>query len=379
MTYSRFVAFSAAMLLALTLGAGTATAAVTVSDVPVTAWRVNGVTHAVVIVGNTTYVGGSFTTATAPNGTTRSRANVAAFDTRTGALVEGFRADTNGMVRALVSDGTTLWIGGSFTTVGGESRGRLAAVDAASGAVRTGFRANASSHVHALDLRAGRLFVGGSFGTLADTTRTRVGAVDPATGALDSRFNPGANDTVNAVRANHNGSVVYLAGNFSTAGGASRSGVAAVSGTTGSAVAPAFSNTYRPTIDLDLNTDGTRLFAAVAGAGNQVAAFDTSNGSRVWRRWADGDVQAVAFHDNTVYFGFHESFQNDTSLRLLAAHASDGSLDAAFRPTFDRYWGVHAISATSHGVAAAGDFTRVSNVPAQGLALFSQSRTSSTK
>jgi hypothetical protein len=78
----------------------------------------------------------------------------------------------------------------------------------------------------------------------------------------------------------------------------------------------------------------------------------------------------VVHHRATVYFGFHESFGGDTGLRLLAADATTGALDPAFRPTWDRYWGVFALSASDDTVAAAGDVTRVRDVAAQGLALF---------
>lgn len=101
-----------AIALVVTVPAGTpASAAVLVSERPLTAWRVDGVMYAVRVAGDVTYIGGAFTRATAPDGTTRPRANLAAFDTHTGALIDGFRADTYGPVRALASDGTTLWVG----------------------------------------------------------------------------------------------------------------------------------------------------------------------------------------------------------------------------------------------------------------------------
>jgi hypothetical protein len=364
------------LTIAVALGALTGTpadAAVLVTDTPIAAWRVDGVTTAVLVVGDTTYVGGTFVRATAPDGSSRQRANLAAFDTRTGALVEGFRADTNGTVRALASDGATLWVGGSFTTIAGATRHRVAAVDAATGAVRA-FNANANSHVYALDVRAGRLFLGGSFSTVRNAGRQRVAAVDAVSGTVDGQWNPSSNAAVYAVRVHPAGSPVYLGGTFTSIGGASRTGVAAVSGTTGLAVAPAFTDTYTGVLGLDVNETGSRLFGAVAGAGNQAAAWNTTTGTRVWRQRADGDVQAVDYHRDTVYFGFHESFGGDITLRLLAAGAANGALDPEFRPTWDRYWGVFALSVTDDTVAVAGDFTRVSGAAAQGLALFPADR-----
>jgi hypothetical protein len=82
---------------------------------------------------------------------------------------------------------------------------------------------------------------------------------------------------------------------------------------------------------LDINEAGTRLFGAVGGAGNHVVSWNTTTGLRNWRQWADGDVQAVVHHRDTVHFGFHESFEGDTRLRLLAADATTGALDPDFR------------------------------------------------
>lgn len=363
-------AVAAALLIALFLtGTGPSHATVLVTDVPTAAWRVDGVTRAVVVVGDTTYVGGAFSRVLGPSGNV-DRANLAAFDTRTGALREEFRADTNGSVRALASDGSSLWVGGSYTTIGGQQRSRLAAVDGTTGALRTQFRADADSHVYGLDLRAGRLFVSGAFRTLGGVERNLTAAVDPDQGDVDPQWVPAPDNTVLAVRADPTGDVVYLAGDFTSVGGQSRPGVTAVSGVTGAPVGPVFETTYAPTLDLDMDETGSRLFAAVGGGGNQVAAWDTTTGRKLWRQRADGDVQAVAHHRGTVYFGFHESFDDDLSLRLLAVDAANGTIDPDFDPSFDRYWGIHAVAVTDDVVAAAGDFTTVGGVPARGIVLF---------
>lgn len=358
-----------AVAAAVLIAPSPALAAVPYNDVPQTGWRVNGPTYAVRVVGSRVYVGGAFTQATGPGGVTRPRANMAAFDLATGALVEGFRADTNGSVRSIASDGTTVYLGGTFTSVSGSGRGRIAAVSAATGALLP-FNPNANNIVYALDLRAGRLFAGGVFTTVGGVARSRAAAVDPATGTLDAQFVPQPNNTVLAIRSNPAGSIVYLAGDLSAVAGTTRTGVAAVSGTTGALLPLTFGDTYRPTLGLDMNEDGSRLYGAVGALGNQVAAWSTTSGSRVWRQRADGDVQAVAYHNGTVYWGFHEAFEGDTTLRLLASNAVTGVIEPDFRPTFNQYWGVRSISATDDGLAVGGEFTNVAGVPAQGVAIF---------
>src|SRR6478609_7860525 len=105
---------------------------------PVASWRVDGTGYATVVVGDTVYVGGDFSTVRSPDGATVvARNNLAAFDLATGALRPAFQANTNGIVRTLASSGGQLFVGGSYTSIRGVARGRLAAVDLTTGAVST--------------------------------------------------------------------------------------------------------------------------------------------------------------------------------------------------------------------------------------------------
>ncbi|MCU1353325.1 MAG: metallophosphoesterase [Acidimicrobiales bacterium] len=338
-------------------------------SIPLPGWRMDGQTYAVATAGNVVYVGGAFTQVTAPDGTVTPRRNLAAFDRTTGALLPGFRADTNGTIRALVTDGATLWVGGSYSSIGAVTRARLAALDAATGAPRAGFRSDASAIVYGLDLRAGRLFVGGSFTTLNGQPRRYAASVDPATGAVEA-FAPAPDNSVYAIRADDTGARVYLGGIFANVAGVPRLGLSAVDGATGALTGPAFTDTYSVNFGLALDETGSRLFVAVGGTGNQAAAFSTTTGARLWRHRAEGDVQAIAYANGTVYFGFHEGFEGDFTVRLLAADGATGVLDSTFRPTFDRFWGIRALTATPDGLYGGGDFALVGGVTVAGLVRF---------
>jgi hypothetical protein len=199
------------------------------ASTPLASWRAEGVGWASLVVGDTLYVGGTFATVRSPDGaTTVARANLAAFDLRTGALRAGFRADTNGDVRALASDGTHLFVGGAFSTVNGTSRLRLAAVDLATGAVAS-WRADANSNVYALSMGGDRLFAAGSFTTLAGVARSRVGALDPASAAVVP-WAPTLDNTVVAVAANADGTAIFLGGDFHAVNGTGLRWLARVDG-----------------------------------------------------------------------------------------------------------------------------------------------------
>ena len=146
--------------------AGAAGEAPSYSSVPMQSWTLNGVGRSILKVGNTIYVGGSFTQAISPDGTQRvDRRNLAAFDATTGAPIASFRADADNAVYNIQIDGDTLYVGGVFTSIGGTSRARLAAIDATTGAVRPAFSADTNGNVYNLSLTAGKLYVGGAFTT----------------------------------------------------------------------------------------------------------------------------------------------------------------------------------------------------------------------
>jgi hypothetical protein len=82
-----------------------------------------------------------------------------------------------------------------------------------------------------------------------------------------------------------------------------------------------------------------------------------------------GDVQAVRYHRGTVYFGFHEGFAGDTTVRLLAADSDTGALEN-WRPAVNSFYGVWSLDATDAALAAGGEFTIVSGVPTRAVAIF---------
>lgn len=353
-------------LLAVALPAGAVP--VTTSLVPVAGWSTNGPVYATAIIGDTVYAGGSFTQVRSQGGTqTASRTNLAAFDRVTGAIRTGFVANTNGAVRALETDGTRLFVGGSFTTVGSTSRQRLAAVSPSTGGVDAGFVANANSNVYALARRGTRLLVGGSFSTVGGASRSRLAAVSTTTGAVDATFQPNADNTVLAVTASPDGATVYAGGDFLNIGGAARSFLGAVSGTTGANTGRVFAHPPADSVlALDTSPTGSQLF--VASAANRAAAYNTATGSRQWYQAADGDVQAIRYSAGNVFFGFHDGFANDTTKKLLAADATTGILEP-WSPTVNVFWGVRAIAASPDALVVGGEFTMFSGVATQGIAV----------
>lgn len=347
-----------------------ATAATAVSSTPLPSWSVNGRVYATEIVGDTVYVGGKFTAATSPSGQVVARRNLAAFSVTTGELRSDFRADAGSTVRALVSDGSSLYAGGYFGKIGGVDRPRLAKLALATGAVDTMFRADPGGAVLALDVQSGWVYAGGTFTTIQGAPHLRLARISAQTGVNHPTFNASADGTVRAVRKSPNTDQLFAAGSFGTLSGSSRTGVGAVDASSGAPTATLFQSSVRPTLGLAISDDGTQLFGAQGTRRNSAIAWDTVSGKEQWSVRTDGDIQAIDYHQGQVYFGFHDGYEGDTRLRLLRANAANGVVDPGFKPYFDLFWGVFAVSVSDAGVVAGGDFTRVSGVLAQGFVRF---------
>lgn len=344
------------------------------SSKPLASWRVNGTGRAILKVGNTVYVGGSFARATSFDGSqSQPRSNLAAFDATTGALIPTFRADTNGSVYNIQTDGTSLYIAGTFTTVGGMSRSRVAAIDPATGAVRPGFRADANSTVYHLAVADGLLYVAGSFTTIGGAGRTRVAAVSASTGSVDPTFNPTVDNTVLAVAVTSNRSKVYIGGPFSNVNGIADADISTLDGRTGATVGPELTGVTGYVDDFELTPDGAYLIAGhsgTPGVGNRTAVFSTANGSRRWRQLVEGDVQGVHLIGDKVFAGFHDGANGDGATRLAGYDLTTGAEDPTFAPSFDRFMGGWAVDGDESALVVAGSFSFVSGVRVEGFAIF---------
>src|SRR5512133_289470 len=95
-----------------------------------------------------------------------------------------FNPNTDGIVNSIAldpADCSTAWIGGKFSTVGGQPASNIAAVDTATGALKAGFKHSAAGQVEALLLTHGELLVGGYFSTINGVARSKLASLDPVT------------------------------------------------------------------------------------------------------------------------------------------------------------------------------------------------------
>jgi hypothetical protein len=181
----------------------------------------DGAVNALVQIGTTMYAGGDFTSVTpSTGGAALTRRGIVAFNASTGAIT-AFAPVFNGAVWTLSTDGTSLYVGGSFTSAAGLARPYLAKLNPSTGAVDPAFSAGLNQQVSDSAVVAGRLIVGGRF-----TGALR--AVNLATGAntgyinfaFSSTLGPNAGPLgIYRFSVNSAGTRLVAIGNFTSVGG----------------------------------------------------------------------------------------------------------------------------------------------------------------
>lgn len=366
----------------LVVGASLAFGA-TVQKKPAPSWQTNGRVNAIAIVGTTAYIGGQFTSvrpAGDPLGTGEvARNHVAAFNLSTGALLP-WDPNANGTVQAIAASGSTIYLGGSFTQVGGKGHQRVAAVDATTGVPNATFKPTVSAEVLGLAVHGSDVYLGGNFTTVNGVSRTYLVALNGSSGSTDSTFTGSADAEVQAVTMTADGSKLVIGGNFTHVDGSSQNHIAAVNPTTGATMSWA---SHTPYGIVALAADSAGVYAAGAGSGGNFAAFNPSSGSMTWQGGTNGNVQAITVFNGEVYAGGHytdycgpQGGQHTCTnpvprSKMLAVDESTGALQA-WNPSVNSKLGVFSLAAGDGFLEMGGDFTKVAGVAQQGYAIFPQ-------
>jgi hypothetical protein len=141
--------------------------------------------------------------------------------------------------------------------------------------------------------------------------------------------------------------------------------------TTGAVQGPTFAQVNEKVEDLEVSPDGTHVYAGVKF--NSAVDWSPTTGKRTVLQRADGDVQAVAYSNGYLYMGFHDGFQNDVTLRLLALDPRStppGAVVPSFQPASNSFPGVFTLDANGDYLVAGGYFSTMGGVGVRGLAIF---------
>jgi hypothetical protein len=371
----------------------------------------SGAVYKFVQVGGTMYAGGAFSSVSTPAGVspggTFARSNIVAFNATTG-VISSFAPSVNGEVWALASDGASLWIGGTFTSVNGTARRGVAKLNPATGAVDSAFNANlASGKVTELALVGGRLLAGGTF-------PGKLRAVNPGTGANTGYLNLSISGSVTSnagpvevyrFAVNPAGTRLVAVGNFTSVLGQTRYRAFMLTlGATASLNSwyyPPLQNLCRAASlpdymrDVDFSPDGswfafvsTGFIPQAGGVGRDLcdatARFETDVAAPVrptWINYTGGDtLHSVAATDVAVYVQGHQRWLDNpqgsnapgpgaVSRPGIGAINPATGLALLWNPTKERGVGGKDLYVTSRGLWVGSDTNRIGGETRRRIAL----------
>ena len=371
----------------------------------------SGAVYKFVQVGGTMYAGGAFSSVSTPAGVspggTYARSNIVAFNASTGA-VSSFAPSVNGEVWGLASDGSSLYIGGTFTSVNGVARRGVAKLNPTTGTVDTGFNAGlASGKVTELALVGGRLLAGGTF-------PGKLRALNPATGAntgyLSLSISGSVTSNAGAVQVyrfavNPAGTRLVAVGNFTSVGGQTRYRAFMLDLGASASVDP----WYYPPLqnlcaaaslpdymrDVDFSPDGswfafvsTGYIPRAGGVGRDLcdaaARFETNSANPAqptWINYTGGDtLHSVAATDVAVYVQGHQRWLDNpqgrnsagpgaVSRQGIGAIGPATGLALSWNPGKDRGVGGKDLYVTSRGLWVGSDTSHIGGETRQRIAL----------
>ena len=326
--------------------------------------QINGVVWAQAVVGNTVYVGGNFTSARpagSPAGTNEvPRSNFLAYDLTTGALLTSVVLDANAQVRTIEAspDGSRVYVGGDFTTFGGQTRSRIAAINTATNTLVGNFTPSVGYHVYDIAPTATTVYVGGNFLNVGAQLRERLAAFS-TTGTLLSWAPSVPDREVAAIRVSPDGTKVAIGGKFETVNGTNTfgRGLAMLDATTGAIVSfPATSIIRNGGEDgsiTSLQSDGDLLygsgytFARNAGTLEGVFAAEWSTGNIRWVEDCHGDTYSIHPQGDVIYQAGHGALLREHRRLRPAEHVGvlprDGLQQGGRRCDRDRAPGLHQL------------------------------------
>lgn len=287
--------------------------------------QINGVVWSQVIIGDTVYAGGSFTTARpagAASGTqTVARSNLLAYDIKTGELITSFAPAFNAQVLTLATspDGSRLYVGGDFTTLNGQTATRMVALDPTTGARIANFDPKPSNSVRSIVATDTVVYLGGAFFRLGEAWREQVAAVQANNGALLAFRPVVGGGQIDSLALSPDGTKLALGGKFTQVNSSTSdaSGLAVVNTSTSEKYAYPASAYIRNGGETgsitSIATDSDTFYASGYTFGREttlegVVAIKWSDLETHWVEDCHGDTYSVYATGELVYIAGHPHY-----------------------------------------------------------------------
>lgn len=301
------------------------------------------------------YVGGSFSKIGGV-----ARANIAALNAVTGETEDWDPAPggSTPLFFSIVISGDIVYVGGYFNSIGGESRANVAALDRITG-LATGWNPQPSSLVSSLAVSGGKVYIAGEFTAVGGVARANIAALNADTGLLLG-FSPAASAGVYALSATEDN--VLAGGAFSSVGGVTRRHIAALDPVTGAATEwnPEANDTVRCLAVMGDMVYAGGDFSAIGGEERYgIAAVNRATGLTVGWEFSgcDDTVRALVISDGVGYAGGDFAAIGGAIRSRIAALDMATGQALPWNPGTNKT--VHALALSQDKLYVGGSFTTI--------------------
>ncbi len=379
----------------------------------------DGAVNTILQVGTKVVVGGTFTQVRrAGFSQIFTRNFLFAFDMNTGVIDPNFVPVLNAEVEQLAPgpDGTSVFAGGDFSTINGQSYKKIVRLNLADGSIVTSFKANTNGLVEDVVFRNGMLYVSGKFTQIKSTARSGLARLDPNTGNVDPNLDlPFTNPLrgtlgVPEIDVSPDGTKLVAIGSFSQVAGLPRVQIAMLDLSTTPASVSSWQTSLFPVFDtngtttwcsasfstymrdIDISPDGSYFVVVTTGAFRANRLCDSINRFELsatgpgqaptWTDWTGGDTSwSVSISGTAVYIGGHMRWMNNpyrgdvagpgaVPREGIAALSPVNGVPFSWNPGHERGVGSFTLPVTPDGLWVGSDTDHAGNEFHQKIAFF---------
>lgn len=142
--------------------------------------------------------------------------------------------NSSGAIYSVIQVGNTIFLGGDFTSIGGVVRNGIAAIDSVTGNLLPFFQGTGGvggiNFVSSFHYTGSMLLVGGAFSSLGGISRNGIAAIDPSNANVLSWYPSGGLTSTGFTLYTfcQKGNILYVAGSFTSISGVQRARIAAL-------------------------------------------------------------------------------------------------------------------------------------------------------
>ncbi len=278
-----------------------------------------------------------------------------------------FTPNPNGEVRALYQDGDLLYVGGTFSQIGGQSRSRIGVINITSGDI-TEWNPNPNNAIHSISGFGDHIYVGGDFNMIGNRSAIGFAIINKTSGI----YSPSISTNASVRGITQDSSNIYINGNFTGSQGL-RTGSIALMGTASDK--PDFNF---PVIDgtiLKIISDGNGGWYVggsfnIEGITNLAHIQSDQTIDRSFKPNPNGEVRAL-FQDGDLLYvgGTFSQIGGQSRSRIGVINTTSGDI-TEWNPNPNST--IHSISGFGDHIYVGGDFNVIGNRSAIGFAIINK-------